>query len=173
MAYVHYNPAYVADPVLLGAQVVVIAVGANALHQLYEEPQKSELPSQPERQYEPQPRPYVATPQPPAKRVPSVLVGGYGEVLSASTGKTTSYTVNIRERINTNDDYAYDVDWSDGEKTTFVFKNNGKARIITKSSTGKTLDNTAGTYQSNNGEVVVFANTGTRTTIRNWSPKAN
>ena len=92
---------------------------------------------------------------------------------SGRTGKEEIIGVSITDRKNVNGHIAYDAQWSDGYKSTYVFWANGDAEIFSKDGSGD-IERTPARYsRENNGKIKITANTGSVTIFPNLNPAAN
>tara|TARA_Y100000739_G_C20426085_1_gene381207 strand:- start:60 stop:758 length:699 start_codon:yes stop_codon:yes gene_type:complete len=92
---------------------------------------------------------------------------------SGTTGKEEIIGVSVADRKNANGHIAYDAQWSDGYKSTYVFWSNGDVEIFSKDGSGD-IERTPARYsRENNGEIKITANTGSVTIFPNLNPSAN
>ena len=92
---------------------------------------------------------------------------------SGTTGKEEIIGVSVADRKNVNGHIAYDAQWSDGYKSTYVFWSNGDVEIFSKDGSGD-IERTPARYsRENNGEIKITANTGSVTIFPNLNPSAN
>lgn len=84
-----------------------------------------------------------------------------------------TFRVNIVPRKNANDDTVYDIDWSDGVQTVFVFWDNGHAEIITKQKNGKSVIDQAKYKNNHQDQMIVTSNSGSYSVFPGFEPLAN
>ena len=85
----------------------------------------------------------------------------------------STFRVTIVPRKNANDDTVYDIAWSDGVQTVFVFWDNGHAEIITKQKNGNSVVDQA-QYQTNSqGQTIVTSNSGSYSVFPGFDPQSN
>ena len=91
---------------------------------------------------------------------------------SASKGTTEEFRCKVSERLNNQGHTVYDIEWSDGMRSTYVFWESGVVEIISKAGNGK-IDVTPGTYQVDDDYAIVKSKTGSLTRVPGFRPAVN
>ena len=98
---------------------------------------------------------------------------GHALFFSSRDQSQQIYKVEINSRRNTNGDIVYDISWSDGVKTVYVFWKNGEAEIITKQKNDDSIVD-RGSYKFNSkGQLVVSSSTGSYSVFPEFIVAAN
>ncbi len=89
------------------------------------------------------------------------------------TGEVAIYRYTTFRRINPNNDHVYDVNWSDGVKSSYVFWTDGIVEIFSKNGYGGTNRTQANYEVGPNGNCVIRVNTGSVTLFPSFKPIQN
>jgi len=76
----------------------------------------------------------------------------------------------LRSRVNSNGNTVYDISWSDGDQSTYVFWRSGNVEIISKSSA---YSSGLGKYEVDNSNVVISTESDRRIIIPNFTVNYN
>ena len=90
-----------------------------------------------------------------------------------STGKVDKFNISIYHRINENNHHVYDVVWSDGYESSYVFWQNGSAEIFSKDESGQRIKTLAKFKITNNEDCIIRVNSGATTILGKFRPRNN
>ena len=98
---------------------------------------------------------------------------GYALFFSSRDQSLQKYKIEINSRKNANGDIVYDVSWSDGVETVFVFWKNGDAEIITKQQNKAPIVDKGSYRFDSQGQLVVTSSSGSHSVFPDLIPAAN
>lgn len=90
-----------------------------------------------------------------------------------STGEVDKFNISIYRRVNSNNHQVYDVTWSDGYKSSYVFWQNGTVEIFSKNGGGQTLRTLAQFKITNDQDCIIRVNSGATTVLGKFKPRNN
>ena len=102
-----------------------------------------------------------------------MIPAGYALYYSRAKESTTAYQVDISSRTNSNKHVVYDISWSDGVETVFIFWANGDAEIITKYDGKESSIDTATYIVNSHDQTIVTAHTGSYSVFPGFRPVPN